>query len=274
MWSREELKGRAKLVLKKWYWIALLVTLIAAILSGALGGIGGAGSTNFEYRFDKDHWRAFEGIHIDIPNGVYEFRDFNFVPALMALVAAVTAIVTVIALIGTAIGTVYYLFVTGPINVGMRRYFLDARQDRSDIGNLFYSFRSGRYMNAVKAMGWQLLFTFLWTLLFVIPGIVKSYAYSLVPYIMADNPGMDFKRALKLSMEMTRGEKWNIFVLDLSFIGWWLLCLITCGIGFIFLRPYYQAVKAELYAVLRQKAINQGLCTADELGQPLPAPVE
>ena len=106
---------------------------------------------------------------------------------------------------------------------------------------------------------------FLWGLLFIIPGIIKSYEYYMVPYILAENPGIDSRRAFELSKEMTRDEKFDIFLLALSFIGWYLLGAITCGIGILFLEPYYQATFAELYQVMREKAFRFNFCNESEL---------
>ncbi len=95
---------------------------------------------------------------------------------------------------------------------------------------------------------------------------IKTVAYSMTPWILADNPQIGYRRALRLSIDMTQGEKGKIFVLDLSFIGWALLAILTVGIGLLFLAPYISATYAELYAVLRRNAVDKGLCTMDELG--------
>ena len=83
---------------------------------------------------------------------------------------------------------------------------------------------------------------------------------------MAENPNISSRRAFELSRQMTDGEKWNIFVLDLSFIGWYVLCGITFGIGFLFLNPYLQATNAELYSALRAKAFAANFTDDSELG--------
>ena len=116
-------------------------------------------------------------------------------------------------------------------------------------------------MNVVKIMFWRELKIFLWSLLFVIPGIIKSYEYSMVPYILAENPHISSERAFELSKKMTRGEKWKIFVLDLSFLGWRILGVLCCCVGEIFLQPYVEATYAELYQVMREKA--HGLSFSD-----------
>lgn len=104
------------------------------------------------------------------------------------------------------------------------------------------------------------------SILLSIPYIIKTYSYRMTPWILADNPAIGYRRALQLSMTMTRGHKWNIFVLDLSFIGWYLLGFLACCIGTIFVIPYVYAVQAELFAVLRSESVASGQCTMEEFG--------
>lgn len=260
MWIRAELKERAKNVLRKYYWVAFLVTLVASILGGTQGG------TPINFRFNANNWHS-----VNNGFGSWNWNSLDYgnqdVAKMVLGILAGTMVISSIFFIVLLFSFAFKIFVSGPIETGMDYYFLQARQDRSDFVNLFYGFRGGRYMNVVKANAWRLLFTFLWTLLFIIPGWVKGYSYSMIPYIMADNPNMDYKRAMTLSMAMTNGQKWEIFVLDLSFIGWYLLGLLVCCVGTVFVPPYHFATKAELYVVLRQNAIDKGLCTADEVGQ-------
>jgi uncharacterized membrane protein len=96
--------------------------------------------------------------------------------------------------------------------------------------------------------------------------LIKYYSYRMGPWILADNPAIGYRRALKLSIDLARGHKWHMFVLDLSFIGWFLLGIISCCVGLVFVQPYYQAVQAELYAALRQDGVARGLCTMEEFG--------
>jgi uncharacterized membrane protein len=256
MWIRKELKDRAKQTLRKYYWVALLVAFVTA----AVGGYAmGAPSIGYRYQFGNYHPQPYHFNGMTFDNG--------FFPAFAAVIAVIAAFAALFGLIALAICAAYKIFVAGPAAIGMRRYFLEARQDRSEPGNLFYAFHRGQYGNAVKATAWRVLFTFLWTLLFIIPGIVKCYAYSMIPYIMADNPKMEYKRAMTLSMAMTKGHKWKIFVLDLSFFGWGILGLLCCGIGIAFLAPYIAATKAEMYVVLRRNAMEAGIGTTEEFGQ-------
>ena len=91
------------------------------------------------------------------------------------------------------------------------------------------------------------LYTFLWTLLFLIPGIVKSYAYAMTPFLMAEDPNLSAKEAIKLSQEKMRGHKGELFWLGLTFFGWSILAALTGGIGYIFLNPYMNAAYAAFY---------------------------
>ena len=103
------------------------------------------------------------------------------------------------------------------------------------------------------------LYITLWSLLFLIPGIIKMYEYLMVPYILADNPGMDRKEAFAISKRMMTGEKWNAFILQLSFLGWIFLSMFTCGLlGIFYVSPYMEATMAELYAYNKGKAFHEG----------------
>ena len=103
------------------------------------------------------------------------------------------------------------------------------------------------------------LFVALWCILFIIPGLVKAYAYRLVPYIMADDPDIDAMDAIKKSQKMMKGHKWNAFVLDLSFLGWYFLGTLTAGLLWVFyVEPYEEQTDAELYEVLKAGYIEEG----------------
>jgi uncharacterized membrane protein len=114
-------------------------------------------------------------------------------------------------------------------------------------------------------MFFKSLYIFLWSLLFVIPGIVKSYEYYLIPYLLAENPNLSKERAFEISMQTMKGEKWKLFVLQLSFIGWYLLGYLACCFGIIFVLPYFNATMAEFYMCMRAKMISYGYTTDDEL---------
>lgn len=88
-----------------------------------------------------------------------------------------------------------------------------------------------------------------------IGAIILAYAYSMVPYLLYDYPELSVREAMKISREMTRGQKWNLFILDLTFIGWIILCIFTLGIGVLFVEPYQQAARAAFYDDLKAEKI-------------------
>lgn len=149
------------------------------------------------------------------------------------------------------------IFLGYPLEVGGRKYFIKSAQYEDSSGCFKYAFDRENYMGIIKAMLLRGVQNFLWYLLLIIPGIVKSYAYSMVPYILAENPNMGASEAIELSCDMTEGHKLDMFVLDLSFIGWYLLGALLFGIGVIFVMPYENATKAELYMVLRQGPMEE-----------------
>ncbi len=268
MWTRARIKQEAKNSLRRFgYWMPLLITFLTGLVSGGMvTGNSSTSSITTEYtsEYGGDLTPAGFAAFIDEFFGefFYEigaaFENFFSNP----LIAMTTIFVIVLGfVIGLVIAFGWSAFVASPIIVGKNRYFMEHRAFDSKFERLFWSFKSGRYMNVVKIMFWRELKIFLWSLLFVIPGIIKSYEYSMVPYILAENPQISSERAFELSKKMTHGEKWKIFVLDLSFIGWRILGILCCCVGEIFLQPYVEATYAELYQVMREKA--HGLSFSD-----------
>lgn len=268
MWTRARIKEEAKNSLKRFgYWMPLLITFLTGILTG---GVSTGGTTT--NTITTEYTREYQG---DLsPAGFAAFIDEFLGEVGMALdnffsnplIAMTTAFVIVLAfMFGLVIAFGWGAFVSGPVIVGKNRYFMEHRGFDSKFERLFWSFKGGRYLNVVKTMFWRELKIFFWTLLFIIPGIIKSYEYCMVPYILAENPNISSERAFELSRLMTKGEKWKIFVLDLSFIGWRILGVLCCCVGEIFLEPYYQATFAELYQVMREKAHGLGFADYTEL---------
>lgn len=248
MWSRKELKTRAKAVLKISYWKAFLVSLIVAFA----GGSSGFGPFNFGGSSGSGDGGNFQDFAGSSPESILEMLPF----ILIGIAVFLFIMLLVFA---------FRVFLGYPLEVGGRRYFVQAAQDNVDMNSLGYAFEKPKYFDIIKAMLWRGFINFLWYLLLIIPGIVKSYAYSMVPYILADNPKIGYRRALELSNDMTKGQKFAMFVLDLSFIGWYLLGMLALFIGIIFVMPYVNATKGELYLVLRQNALDKGLCSNEEL---------
>ena len=136
----------------------------------------------------------------------------------------------------------------------------------ASVSELFSNF-SVNFLRKVGGMLWMALFIFLWMLLFIIPGIIKALAYSMTPYILADCPNVTAREALKLSMRMTNGHKMDLFVLGLSFIGWFILGALTLHIlTVVFVLPYMYTTYAGFYTELRNKALATGAISHAELG--------
>ena len=144
------------------------------------------------------------------------------------------------------------LLVVCPLEFGFMLCFLRLvrGEDSSEmVGDQFDVFNKyGRYLGGSLLVT---LYTLLWMLLFIIPGIVKGYAYAMTPYVMNDRPDLDADDCIHESRMMMKGYKWKLFCLDLSFIGWGILCIFTLGIGLLWLQPYIEASHAKFYEELK-----------------------
>ena len=109
----------------------------------------------------------------------------------------------------------------------------------------------------------QFIYIFLWSLLLLIPGLIKMYSYAMTYYILHDNPEIGAEEAICRSMKMMDGHKWRLFCLHLSFIGWWLLCILTLGIGMLWLAPYIQNSTAAFYEDLKNQFDSAETPTAE-----------
>ncbi len=154
------------------------------------------------------------------------------------------------------------LFVGGPLVVGVYTYALRLKRgEEPAVSALFNGFNF--YGSALGLYLWNALWIFLWSLLLVVPGIVKALSYSMSFFILADNPSVGVRNALKMSKKMTSGYKGTLFMLGLSFIGWGILSCITLGIGFLWLIPYMYVSLANFYDNLKNEAVEKGVLTKD-----------
>ncbi len=233
MWTRAELKIRGKQAFQKNYWAAVGVALVMSIVTGVFAGSGSKAVDRGDRSYTDNYY-------------------FSELTLLLMIVAVISAIVGLcMLLLGIFVGNV--------LMVGGYRFFIRNQNEEATAGALGYGFKSGNYGNIVLIMFLRSLFTALWTLLFIIPGIIKYYEYLMVPYIIAENPGMRREEAFMISKKMMTGQKWNTFVLDLSFLGWRILEAATFGIlGIFYVEPYIQATFAELYTANRTIAFQNG----------------
>lgn len=231
MWNRAELKMRGNMAFKKNY----VSDVVVALLMGIFGTVSGESSAR----------RVSEN------SDIYSGNLFN-VGMITGLLAGIATVVILIVLVAK-------VFVGNLLKMGGYRFFILNQTAQPGIGTLLDGFRSGHYVNIVLTMFLRDLFTALWSLLLVVPGIVKHYEYLMVPYIIAENPAMDYKEAFQISKQMMDGEKMEAFIMDLSFLGWYLLSAVTCGLLAIFyVNPYVQASFAEMYTFNKQKAYQEG----------------
>lgn len=233
MWRIRDVKNLGRNAARKNYWVSFAVVFTLMIL-----GVASVVPATVTYKFD-DFGFTFRTLSY--------FRYMNPVAIAALVICAFIAVllIVVVAILVTA----YFLC---PLTVGSAKYFLDANADKADAGNLFFAFKKGQFKTIVRATFFKNLFIFLWSLLLVIPGIIKSYQWRLVEYIMVDNPTMKAWEARELSKKLMKGNKWKTFVFDLSFIGWDLLSIITFGIVTLFwVEPFRMHSNAALYSAIK-----------------------
>ena len=141
-----------------------------------------------------------------------------------------------------------------PLSVGFINAFrlLLERGDDKVTENMF-SVATKNYLHKVWGMFLMIIFIMLWSLLLVIPGIIKAYSYAMTPYILEEHPELSANAAIDRSRAMMKGHKFDLFWLQLSFIGWGILAVVTCGIGFFWLAPYMDTAQAAFYRDLKDE---------------------
>ena len=196
----------------------------------------------------RNYWKMFlvtliAGIlcaeYVDLIQVVEDFIPDNVLPSMFSSIL-------------TILSGGFSIFIGDVIRVGEHNYFIKNHYGNPALNEIFQGFK-GNYLNVVKIMLIMELKMMLWLLLLVVPGIIKAYEYSMIPYLLAENPNLSASEAFSLSKQMTTGQKADLFVLDLSFLGWIILGALCCGIGLLFVQPYPEATKAEVYLILKQK---------------------
>lgn len=227
-----DFRQEARLALKgRWS-----VAVIAGLLASILGATSGVPSINIhfeenEFRFESEIGQLFNRWTVELPS---------------QLMGALIGLVSFAVLTGLVFGIAY--FVLGSIiRVGYAQFNLTLleREREPEIGALFGYFKHWKTLALTGLL--EGLYVFLWSLLFVIPGIIAAYNYAMVPYILTQEPQLPPREALARSKEMMRGNRWRLFCLHCSFLGWALLCVLTLGIGSLWLTPYTQAASAAFY---------------------------
>ena len=251
MWTRAELKERAKAALHRNYWKIVLVSSILLLLGCGSGG----------YFFQKTPHNAEEQIEAEDTDIQAEMEeagvpDREIVDGQNETFDRIVVIVifTIIFLFFFVVILAADIFLINPLDVGGKRFMTKSVENVAQVKEIAYGFDHS-YKNVVKVLFYRDLYVILLALLLIIPGIVKMYQYYMVPYILTDNPDMEYRAALDKSREMMEGNKWKTFVLGLSFILWDFLGALTFGIVEVFyVQPYRHLTFAALYRELRDTA--------------------
>lgn len=164
------------------------------------------------------------------------------------------------------ISVAFSIFIANPLIVALRRYFIMARKKQNTKINVVLDiFKKESWLSITITMLLKDIFTILWFLT-IIGGFIKMYEYAMIPYIIGDKTNIKWKEAFNISKQMMKGNKWKLFVLDLSFIGWEILSLFTFGLlNILYVNPYKIATNVELYEVLKKKAIKENIEYHEEL---------
>ena len=277
-WTRAELKSRAKAAFKRNYWKCVLVALVIMLVTP-----NGGSKFNFKFQTSNGNRNAPYDQYYGAPQYQYNFSDsslsnspnvistghhssghqdtaYGYDPYYSSayghgqmLAATLGSIIIVIVLIFAIIATALSILIFNPLQVGGCAFFMEnAWTDSASPGLLVHAFKHN-YKTTILTMFLRNLYIGLWSLLLVIPGIVKAYEYRMIPYLLAEHPEMSHQDAFRESKRMMTGYKMDAFVLDLSFIGWTLLSACTLGLlGIFYVNPYIYATNAELYLALKR----------------------
>ena len=273
MWTRKSVKQKGKGSFYSNFWKCVLVALILSVVIGAnsrgssfssiasnCGQIFGQTVTNkVQDEDDDDNTDVDHNVNVDIDYDDDGNIDYTFtsdsdstddeIPVAAIAIFAIIVFLFVLFLTAICLAVRYFLLV--PFEYGCRKFFRKNLEEPAKLNNIVYVF-SRNYKNVIKTAFLRDLFIWLWSLLFIIPGIIKSYEYRLVPYIVSENPMISYKDAQAESKKLMKGNKWKTFILDLSFIGWDILSGLTLGVfGIFFVEPYKASTDAALYETLK-----------------------
>lgn len=248
-WKRVELKEQAKEALHRNYWRIVLVSFLSLVFCYGFFGGGSHNSHTSQNTSDKIVAEVAEATETT------EAEEWGTPRNSVNTVSKNAQIVgmTIFILIGVIVFVFLYVLqvlLIFPFRVGVSRFMIKSINDTAKVREIAYGFDHS-YKNVIKTMFHYDIRIFLWTLLFIIPGFYKQYQYRMVPYILAEQPDMNYREVLRKSSDMMNGHKWKTFLLDLSFILWHICGLMTCGILEIFyVVPWQDLTFAALYRKL------------------------
>lgn len=279
MWSISNLKNRGKTAFKRNYWKCVLIGLILSVIVGGFAGGGAANSTGkseddstlseFEYhpgnRYEIENGEIYFddetgswGFDMEQPNESddIDFSELFSNPFARVGLAFGIGMVVVVSIFAIIVAILVDIFLYNPLEMGAKRFYFLNQKNNAEVKEIAYAYDHG-WKNVGVILFFRDLYTFFWTLLLVIPGIVKAYEYRMIPYILAENPEMSQEEVFALSKKLMHGEKWHTFVMDLSFIGWHILGVLTLGIVEVFWTiPYQSSTNATLYEALKYLKIE------------------
>ena len=296
MWKRSELKAKARNVVKKNYWTAIIVCFLVAILTGEFGTsvieirqsedsmdpnyIVNSENIFMTEQVDKEklqdaqektdevkekrsqlsstQQKILEVVEANLNNITksqkYMFRIWDAIESFSMKQVILGIEILMMAMISLA----FNIIIADPLIVAGKRYFIEAREkENTKIGVIGAIYKKGNWINVGITILLKNIYNSLWYLT-IIGGFIKTYEYRMIPYILAENPKIQRKEAFKLSKEMMRGNKWKTFLLDVSFIGWSFVSILTFGLlNILYVNPYKTATMTELYVALKKKAIEE-----------------
>lgn len=268
--DRKQLKETGKNLFRKNYWYSVIVAFLMAFT-----GTASSGSVNFNFDFSSDSYSSDAEMAGDMfgNGGTSAFFDEffgggNIDAFLDEFIHESIGIVLILILFAViAVGAVLGYFIFNSFRCGGIRYFLKSRKNQpAEIKEVFENLKDKTNINIAKVTFSRDITVFLWSLLFLIPGIIKHYEYWAVDYILAVRPDIDKSEAKRLSKAIMDGNKFELYILEWSFVGWELLTIFTMGLLNIFyVNPYKQATYAEYFSQLRLEALAMGKITPNDI---------
>ena len=285
MWSRKELKERAKKVIKNNYWTAIIVCFILMMFTGEFG-TATVGTREYNDSIDPNYIENKITVFVNPEERdkiIEEKYKLNNIPeqVLNAINANLNNItksekyvfkiwdavklfymeipqIGILLCIGAVLACAFIILISEPLTVGGKKYFLKAREGKdTKVSVILDVYKNKNWLHVAGIMFLKNLYNLLWFLT-IIGGIIKAYEYRMIPYILAQNPKVTKKEAFKLSKQMMQGNKWKTFVLDISFFLWYLLSMLTFGLlSVLYVNPYSLATNTELFVTLKEKAIKE-----------------
>lgn len=291
MWKRKNLKDKAKKTVKNNYWTAVVLCFVITILTGEYGnsitGIWQSGDSVLpDYVITQNQYLIENEISKDNIAEIQEKQERieeiteNLTENQLKMVNTITSNLNSLTksqkyiykiwdamelfimnqnLLGIAyvliaiIAILYIILLAEPLLVAERRYFIIASEkENTKMGVMKEIFKRKNWSNVAVIMFFKSFYNFLWYLT-IIGGIIKTYEYRMIPYLLAENPDMNKKEAFARSKQMMKGNKWKTFILDLSFILWEILSTVTFGLlDILYVNPYKIATSVELYKTLKE----------------------